>query len=319
MTPTSPKRRIRIDASYLSSNSGCEMATHLALLQGYRSPIPSNDMQFGTAFHHFAAEMYRTGGDVATSLKGATEIFARPCNVKTNKQYMTKMYLTTTCFDWWEWHQRVDQHVVLQLPDGTPAVEQSFAFPVFEDEACIIELCGTIDRIGKIKNGCFAIVDYKTTSVTDKLGYLEQYELSVQLRTYYKAIQYYASVAPDSIYAAINKEPIGVRIDGIFLQGATKPVEFISSDVMLLSAFDMAEYDILLQRTCHKLAALVRAEHSPSPVIYREGMMTGYCNKKYGMCSFFDYCVAKDPAVKQSILERSFVKKFYDPLMFGKD
>jgi PD-(D/E)XK nuclease superfamily len=327
MTPTPPttKRKIRIDASFLSSKAGCEEAILQGLLNGYTFPIPSNDMQFGSAFHFFAAEMYRSGGDNGKAFKGASDILKKPCTIKEGKDYMNTVYLGTTCFNWWDWHTSKDSIEVIKLPDGTPAVEQSFEFLVYEDSVCEIYLCGTIDKLGKVKNGVYCIDDYKTTSVgRERLDYLAQYELSVQMRTYRYAVAHYAKVAPSSIYAEISKSPVGARITGIFLQGKSKPAEFITSDVFIFSDADMTEYKFLLESFCIKIARVYKQTIDYAGIanygLNREGMMTGYCGKKYGVCDFFKTCVHHhNPAVKQAILDKHFAKRDYNPLMFGKE
>src|SRR5208337_2053637 len=63
-----------------------------------------------------------------------------------------------------------------------PATEISFKIPFYEDENLIVNLCGTIDMIGKFSCGCYTIGDWKNTTYWMEDEYLNQYAISKQLR-----------------------------------------------------------------------------------------------------------------------------------------
>jgi hypothetical protein len=318
--PTTQKKVIKIDASYLSSNAGCDLATCYALFSGYKYPLPNISMQFGTAFHYFAAEMYRSVGNLAKASKEGLLLLQKPCEEDKKKLYLLDPhYYRGTCFEWWNWHQEKDAHEVMLLPDGKPAVEQNFSFPIHETDDCIIELAGTIDRLGKVRNGCYCVVDYKTTSTTNVQSYFHGFKMSVQLRTYVYAIAHYAKSSPASIFAAFNANPIGARIDGIFTRGASKPVEVLSSPVIIFKESDMIEYERLLMKKAKHLAELYKQWLSDPASILREGLVTGACFKKFGTCDYFDVCAANDDVCRAFVLEKNFIKREYNPLAFGKD
>lgn len=263
--------------------------------------------------------MYLTEGNLALSLNAAKGVLAKPSLVETREEYFRDpVYLTSVCFEWWDWHTEKDSFELLKDGNGKPLVEKNFSFTIFEDDNLIIELCGTIDKVGKFKNGPYGIGDYKTTSKWDIQKYFLPSRLSVQLRTYYYAVMWHAKTYPDSIYAEMLKTPIVVFLDGVFLKSPSerakgKLTTFERSDAMRITPQQMAEYQILLSRKVQQLVAMFYEWKNDKLIPYREGLMVDACK----WCTYQNLCATDDEIIRASILKRDFVKKEYNPLMFG--
>lgn len=313
------KKILKIDASLLKDSS-CSLRTFYTLIGEVQEPLVSIDIQFGSAFHHFAATMRQTDGNFALAIKGAKEILARPCLMKPKKEYLAdKIYLQGVCYNWWDWAQESDNLELYKL-DGQVLAEKNFAFKVYEDEFLIILLCGTIDMLGKVKNGCAAIADYKTTSFKDDKAYFIPYSLSVQLRTYYYAVQWHAKEYPSSIWADMIKQPFGCFIYGIFLEppSSSKQTRFLRSDLIQFNQADMEEYEMLLRSKIKQIVSMYEAWRINTIKPYREGIINGTCEQKFGLCKYAPLCMATNETHQGHILRNNYVTRQYDPLLFSK-
>lgn len=304
------KQIIRVDASALRE-SACMLRFYRTVVQGYRVPINSNDMEFGSAFHVFVAEMKRTKGNIGLAIQATQKRWRVPMEVKYKKKYMDETFLLTTCMNFWEQFGSKDEFVTLEH-DGKPMVEVKFSWPYYVDDTLEILICGTADDICKHKRGTYAIRDYKTTSSWDQQEYLYGYKLSPQLLTYRLILRYYAKRYPDSIWNVIERSGCCVFIDGIFINGKDKPVEFIRSEVEAIAEDKLAEYEKLLARKVAELVDVVKSNVIP----VREGLLNGACHTVYGHCKFFDACAAPDNIAAEHVLRRNFIQKTYDPLTF---
>lgn len=347
----SPKFIVRLDAS-LMSQSGCRLRTYLKLFEQLNTQQVSNEIQFGTAFHYFAAEVKRNGGNFGKAFNGAKEIHARPCSITPKKEYLQEVsFLTKVCDDWYEWHEEKDSFEILFLEEtcahcqgsGTididnelsPVkcgycnssgkvkkylVEQTFSIKIYEDDDVIVLLVGTIDKIGKFKNGCYGIGDYKTTAVRDPISYFRPYALSCQLRTYIYAVKKHAELYPDSIWAEMAKTPLVAFIEGIFYKPPSpqhKITEIVRSDCFQFKDWDMKDYEAMLQ---FKVAEVVHLYYMwrNNTVPMREGIMTGTCGLYNGSCMYFNLCAAPNDNIREQLVNKNYTKKEYDPLSWAK-
>ncbi len=313
---TQQKTIVHLDASALKL-SGCRLAMYRTMVQGYRSAVNNSAIEFGTAFHLFRKEYEENGGDYTSALSSAVKYFKRvPMSIGKNKAWLDDKYLMTTCEEYLSaYPPGLDEYHTLQAADGKPIVEVQFAYPYRKYDDLEILLCGTIDAI--VYNptaGYFAVKDYKTTSVWNRSEYLASYALSSQLMFYTYALNKYARLFPASVIAKACERPIGAFIDGVFLASGKSPV-FERSVPFFYSDAQMAEFEKGLEKIVGEIVQWVR---NPSE-LYREGMMNGSCEKVWGPCMYQKVCMENLEDMRQVMLDESFAKRVYNPLMFGKE
>lgn len=317
------KKIIRLAASSLKE-SACDYRLYMIVIEGYCDILPMNDTQYGTAVHKFISQMYLTGGNLMEAYKAAKIEFHKPSEPRDKKAYLTEAHFTKTCFDYWqEFLQKDDFELLINDATNLPLVEVTFEIKIYEDENYIVYLNGTIDKIGKFKNGCYAIGDYKTTSSWDIKNYFTQYELSTQLLTYLYALKKMGEQHPQSILGHINQFPVGAFIDGIFLKSA-KETTFKRSEVFYLDRKHkeelLAEYEKQLMIKATDLVKTVETGFMPS----KNGLLNGACANGYGtsspmgaLCRFFQVCACKDDIARAHVLKNNFQKKEYHPLHYN--
>lgn len=313
-TTTITKRIIRINASALK-NSACMLHFYRTVIEGYKEQVNTVQIEFGSAVHIFLHKMYVTGGRFDEAIAAARHYFeTTKMIVDPKKKYLDTYHLMKVCIEYWTHLQERDDFEVLMMGDGKPAVEVTFSNKYYEDDNYIVLFEGTIDKIGKFKNGCYAIGDYKTTSSWDTVEYLSTYALSPQLRFYYFNLLLFARQNPESLIANIVKYPTGQFIDGIFLNGKDKTV-FERSEIFLPKQKEMDEFENMLKKFIFTLTACLHTGTEPQPI----GKLNGACTSVYGKCKFFNVCAAVDNIHKQHILKNNFVQREYMPLRNTSD
>ncbi len=200
-----------------------------------------------------------------------------------------------------------------------PASEVTFSIKYWEDETIIINLCGTIDKIGKFHNGCYAIGDWKTTSAWDNDGYFQQYELSRQLRIYLLALRLMSHAHPESTLGKIGSQQVGCFIDAIFLNKEANKTEVKRSDVYQVSHSDLDAFQLTLDETIVRLVKAVKTGYLP-----KEGIMNGGCikyqsitEKNFVKCMFWDGC-RTNSQVERQLLRQNFRQWTHDPLKYNE-
>lgn len=193
-----------------------------------------------------------------------------------------------------------------------PATEITFRIHLYEDDFIIVYLCGTIDRIGKFRNGPFAIRDWKNTTYWNKDEFLSEFELGRQLRVYTLACKLMAEREPTSILGKIGSTNMGAMIDALFVKKEPNDNEYVSSSIMQFGPKDMSEFREQLHRFCARLSIHVQNNDFP-----REGILNGACVKRFGKCRFFNVCKASNDIIAANLLKRDFKRKMYDPLNFN--
>ena len=194
-----------------------------------------------------------------------------------------------------------------------PAAEITFSIPYYEDDTIIVNLCGTIDRIGKIRGGAYCIRDWKTTSSWDNTGYFKTYELSRQLRIYTLACKLMTRHYPDSILGRIGATGMGAMIDGVFIKPKANENKIKSSIVFQYKEQELADFEETLQSFIKKLSLAVKELHFP-----KEGILNGACEPKFGKCMFWNVCASADTTVEKILLNRDFKKHNFDPLKYNE-
>ena len=313
---------INIDSTSLGS-SGCilnfKRTTFGELVDSKLDPLgaykstSSSSMIYGVAVHKFIDTMYKTGGNFPIARDEALKCFhvKKTPPSERSSWLADHKHLISTCYNTWnEYVEKESSYDVLMLGDK-PATEITFRIPFFEDEYVKIYLCGTIDTIGKFKNGCFAIRDWKTTSSYNKEDYMSSYRLSRQLRIYTLACKLEAASHPDSVLGRIGNTKMGAFIDGIFLKAKANDTEYMRGEVYQFSDDDLNATKLMIINFCQDLSLHVKHNHWP-----KQGILNGSCVGLYGRCRFWNVCASND-AVGNMLLARDFTRKYYDPLNFN--
>lgn len=313
------KQLLLLDASALKQ-SGCSLQLHNILVGGYRSRLNSNDIEFGTAFHHYrkcVEEHPDPASDIArfSAVKEALVHYSTAeMYVKHNKKFLDATYLKNTCLGYDEHYTlNGEEYEPVRDANGKPLVECRVAYPYYSDADVEILLCGTIDGVLKHKHaGFYAIKDYKTTSVWDVEKYFDGYRLSAQLMFYKLLLTLYARLYPTHIISQAAKG--GAFIDGIFLASG-KAAKYQRSEVFFWSEAQLAEFQAGVDYTIHeKILPYVKGTRK----LWREGILTGGCEKVYGACSFARVCGAQDEESGKMILREEFIQRPYSPMTHGE-
>lgn len=312
--------------------------------------VPDSVMVYGVAVHKFIDTMYKTG-EIGLARKASLVAFNAHKISDDKKLWLDDpKHLFVTCSDvWMDFIQEDNVFDVLlvqqkcwkcrgsgvisvkekELDDegfsdhdcskcnGTgliegPATEITFRIRLYEDDVIIVYLCGTIDRIGKFRNGPFAIRDWKNTTFWNEDEFLSEFELGRQLRVYTLACKLMSELEPQSILGKIGATNMGAMIDAIFVKKEPNENKYISSSIMQFGIKDMNEFREQLHRFCSKLS--IHIQHNDFP---REGILNGTCVKRFGKCRFFNVCKASNEIIASNLLKRDFKRKMYDPLNFN--
>lgn len=333
------KQIIRVNASSLRE-SACLLRWKRTIVDGYYQGCSKASMVYGIAIHKYIDTMFKTGGDIRLARDKMLEAFRVPKSTPTNQQWLAdEKHLVPAAFDVWDNLVMKDNEFDLiqlnsicwycegvgriKIPDsgGTiletsckqctnglrqqPATEVTFSVKFYEDDYCIVNLEGTIDKIGKIRKGCYAIGDYKTTSQWKVDEYLARYEMSAQLRFYVLALKLMAEQHPDSILGQIGSTKVGAFIDGIFLKAKVTDIEYHRSHVFQFKDDDLAQFRVNLLAACANMSAALQAN-----TFTKQGIFNGSCEDKWGLCQYWAVCNSGN----EILLSRDFKKKEYNPL-----
>ena len=311
----------QIEINFSSSalgKSGCILNLFRTVVEGYKEKAMPARMVYGIGVHKFINIMYLTGGHIPTARKEAIDIFNSIPKIDNNKSMHMSDANHMASVALWTWEmcvKREEEFEILELPDTDgsmkPATEVSFSIPYYEDNIIKVNWCGTLDRIGKIKNGIYLIPDWKTTSSWNEREYFTQYELARAPRGYVLALKMMSELYPDSILGQIGKMPLGVRFDGIFVKPAINDVKFARSDVMRVSDTEIAEFRHMLDDKCRELSQAIKTGYMP-----KQGILNGSCDGKWGNCAFWNCCKLPDQ-VADVLLKRDFEKKPFNPLAYN--
>lgn len=309
---------VNIDASSLKS-SNCMLDFWRTIHKGYRHKVNGASLVYGSAVHKFIETMYSSGGNLGTARDAMKEVFNVP-KVDSPKQPWLSDYkhCLNTCISYWEQYIKEDgSYEVILLPNDEPAVEVTFNFQYYVGQYVTVNLVGTMDKVGKIKGGVYAIGDYKTTTSWNVEQYFKQYERSIQLMFYIMALKWMGDTHPDSVLGQIGKTRLGAFIDGIFLNASPasntykRSQIFTPSEDQLLMVKKMLDYKI--QELDFWAGKIERGEESAPP---QQGLLHGTCEKKWGLCTFWNVCNAG--AQGDILLNRDFVQVPYNPLKFNE-
>ncbi len=313
---------INIDSTSLGS-SGCLRSFYLTVLGevnegvssgGYREAVQGASLVYGIAVHKFIDLMYKTGNFKTAIDTAKTAFLSTPTSEPPKgKSYLCDpMHLTSVCYYVWEEHIKKEDSFELMELNGKPATEITFFLPYYEDDFCVVNLCGTIDRLGKIVNGCYCIRDWKTTSAWDNNGYFQQYELSRQLRMYTLALKLFSEKEPQSTLGKVGSNILGAAIDAIFLDAKVNETKVNSSIVYRYDAKELVKFRALLDKQIAKIVEAAKLGVLP----LKEGVINGACMTVYGKCKFWNICATNDN-VGRVLLKRDFKQWQHDPLNYN--
>jgi hypothetical protein len=316
---------------------------------GYRDKLAGVSMVYGIAVHKFIDTAFKTKGDLTLARKHAHKMFNEIPTQEAGKLkgwLRDPRHLDVVCFNLWTdfvMEENNFQLLELVLPcwlckgAGTitstvsppldvvtdcpickgakvflqPATEVTFSIRYYEDDYIIVNLCGTIDKIGKFKSGAFAIGDWKTTSSWHNEGYFQQYELSRQLRMYTLAIKLMGQMYPESTLGRIGQTQVSCFIDAVFLNKDPNIVKVERSDLFTIRPADLDAFQLTLDDKIKQVSQAVKTGYLP-----KEGILNGTCVKVYGKCSFWDCCRNPD-SVSEVLLKRDYARTHFDPLKYN--
>tara|TARA_R110000868_G_scaffold3147_1_gene20901 strand:+ start:5550 stop:6476 length:927 start_codon:yes stop_codon:yes gene_type:complete len=307
----SDKIVIKLDAS-ACKKSACDRLFYFNVIEGL-SQVHGNDlsMHYGKAVHLFA-ELYPANKDAMTTMFKVHEFFRATPTDEGKKEWLSINHLTQTCMrvkDWIDADTNAEYYV--NPVDSKPMCEVRFGIPYRAYPHVDILLCGTIDKVVKMKRGASLIGDYKTTSTFKVDDYFTQYRLDPQMMLYRYAMEWYAKHTKDNVLAEIGSQRLGTFIDGIFLSKA-KDTEIRRSSIMFYSDSEMEDFEYLLNESCDKIAKWAVDRQWPR----KQGMFNGSCTHLYGACKYFGVCSAPDKQASDAMIRNYFVKKTYDPLAY---
>ena len=311
---------------------------------GYKTIMGASAI-YGVALHKFIDLMYKTKGEYAFARKKALASFNRPkIEDKKRKWLNDERHFMGVCETVWESFCLEDTNFqLLEVPmkcwrcegkgqydesgencgchvcdcEGIikgPSTELTFKIPFYEDDFVIINLCGTIDKLGKFVNGIFSIGDWKSTTSWDTNTYLDNYALSRQLRVYRLALALMAEKNSDTTLGKIGNSNVGGFIDGIFLSANALDVKVVRSEVFQFHKEQINEFKNYLTNFCIELSRTIQQKIRGN----KTGILNGACTTIFGRCKFWDVCKHDGP-IGDMILSRDFQRKIYDPLNFDKD
>jgi len=296
------------------SHGNCKLALDRAVREGYKEKTMNCRMVYGIGVHKFISEMYLTGGHIPTARQAAIDAFNAIPRIDDRKSphlsdvnHMHAVALWT-----WEMCVKADKEFEILMINDKPAVELNYSIPFYQDSYVKINWCGTLDRIGKIKNGIWIIPDWKTTSSWSEKEYFTQYELARAPRGYVLAMKLMAELYPDSILGQIGKGAIGVRFDGVFVKPAVNDVKFARSEVYRVDDdYSVNEFRKLLTDKCREISDVIRTGYRP-----KNGIVNGGCEGKWGKCMFWNVCKLPD-VVGEVLLKRDFDIKPFNPCAYN--
>lgn len=314
------KLQLNIDSTALGA-SNCLLKLDRIIRQGYSERVKPAAMVMGIAVHKYCDTMYKTKGDIKQAKDNAIEAFRgipKHCEAR-SPHLADEKYMLTTAMLYFENYLKQDSQFELINLDGKISSEMTFSFPMYEDDFMIVNLQGTSDGIGKIKGGCYAIRDLKVTSSWDKIQFFSRYELDRQLRIYVLALKLAHEKAPNSILGQIGGQKVGGFIDGIFLKPNITEVRYDRSPVFQFSDYDLMELRSSLVALLSRYSKVLQARVTHDTEFAREGILNGSCSSGKYFCSFRNICkMAEHPQIVQTLLDRDFVKKEFQPLRYNE-
>ena len=321
---------------------------------GYKERLFNAELTFGIAVHKFIDIAFKTKGDLIVARRHAHRLFdSVPTKEHEKKPWLNdKRYLDVVTTNVWTDFVMEEQNfdlIELVLPcwrcRGTgmtdngsheigniqcltckglkqflqPATEVTFDINYYEDDNIQVSLVGTIDMIGKMRNGPYIIGDWKTSSSWNNEGYFKQYEMSRQLNIYNLAVKLMCNMHPDSVIGQIGAKQLSAFINAIFLNKDPNKTEVIRSPSYPFRTDKVDAFQMTLDDKIKELSQAVKTGYLP-----KQGILNGHCIKwqsvidqNFVTCQFWDVCRNPDN-VGAILLKRDFIQKPFDPLNYNE-
>lgn len=317
---------------------------------GYKEKLLSPELVYGIAIHKYIDTAYKTRGNLIKARHEAKKMFELPCTENPKKAHLRdQRHLDIVCSNVWTDFIQEDQDFELfelDLPcwvckgkidnvgentvnicqvchnDGhlvQPATEVTFSIRYYEDDYIIVNLCGTIDKLGKMVNGPKAKGDWKTSSSWDSEEYFQQYEMNRQVLMYSLACKLMHEMYPESVLGQMGAGTQHFFIDGIFINKEPNKTQVIRSPIIKTISEQIAAFQLTLDDKIRELSNAVKTGYVP-----KEGIINGHCikyqqvvDKNFVKCSFFNVCKSPDN-VAHILLNREFIQKPFDPLRYNE-
>lgn len=306
----SDKLIIRLSQSALST-SGCILNFYRTVIEGYKK-TPKASIVYGSAVHKFFDVMFKTDSNLVMAVSASKKTFAIEKEFEEKKPWLSEeRHMLSTCSRVWaDYISEDSSYEVIKIND-IPCSEFNFSIKYYEDDYIIVYLEGTLDNLGQIKGGCYAIRDFKTTGAWNSKEYFKRYELSKQLMFYCMICKMYAETEPESTLGKIGATKMGAFITGIFIKEKHDEIEVIKSDVFSYSDKQLADFRRSVDWFIGKISRYIQMNECNQ----KEGILNGTCERKWGYCDYFNICKTNEQ-VGQLILKRDFKVVPFNPLAY---
>lgn len=284
-------------SSTAMGSSTCSLRLHKQVIEGVREKLMPARVVYGIACHKFFDSMYKTLDPVKSILTAKKAFFIPKIDDRKSTHLSDEGHMITTCMNVWAGFVQEDTSFEVLSFDGKALTEKTFSNLIYQDEHITVYLEGTLDKIGKFKNGVYAIGDWKTTSSWSAESYFTQYELSRQLRIYRLATILEGRSYPDSPIGKIGNSRCGVFIDAIFLKPDRNALEVKRSSVFYIPEVEIIAFEKMLLKFCKSLSLKVQ----DGSLLDKEGTMNGSCEGKWGKCPYWNLC--KTPLEVSRVLQ----------------
>ena len=300
-----------IDPSAMK-NMACDRKFLFTVKDGYHYTKLNPAMEWGSAFHTFAASYYK-GTELKESMQAGLVYYqtrlAQGLRVKEKDQRNLVRLVEAITLYAKKYPLEKDSFKVEQNSKGA-CIEQSFGIPLYCGEKYNIVFSGTIDLIGTYR-GEKVFMDHKTTSnyLTQSGKFFESYELDTQFLAYNWALSYLANLKDSKLSEYKNA---GGLVNGIF--NTRSKVEFERSPLIEYPDHLRASFDKYMRGSfLKKVRDLI--ENGPSSY----GWACDSCSLKFGKCCYWEVCNRPDGVDAETMMTMlDYETKPYNPLNHGR-
>ena len=297
---------MRIDAS-LYKESECDYFVQQRLVNG-RTPLNTDGsttrdfkQEYGTAFHR-GLQARALGRTFDEQLRLVADHYATvtvPDNEWRNIGHLVGNYVGYDGY----WRTTGDM-LIPRKHGGVVLAEKKFTYPLLRTEHVEVLLCGTIDLVADYM-GSVVVVDHKTTAAWDAVGYLAEYQLSVQLMIYVW------------VWRALTGEHAKAMINAVFLGKSARGNFYKRSPAITFSEQQLTAVHTRLMRRVNDWVARIERGATDEP--WERNYCA--CAKHYGdkvfPCIYTMACSQHSDADAAMVLDGYFTQRVYDPMEFG--
>lgn len=276
------------DSTSLSALKVCPRYYKYVMIDGWETKEESVHLRFGIEYHRALQDydLSRAANIVHDDAVHDVirELLIRTSNFESDHKTKTRESLIRTVI-WYIEQFKDDTAETLIKSDGTPAVEESFKFPLdwkaqLDEENIGYWLCGHLDKIVRFNDELF-VKDYKTVYTF----WGKSWEPDNQM----------------TLYTLASRIVLGTAVRGVIIDMAQ-----VKQDVTEFKRdFTFRTEDQLQEWLADLRYWLTLAEQY---AVNNYWPMNDLSCDKYGGCRFREVC-SKSPAVRDRFLEGSFVKQ----------